>query len=119
MKRLALIAVALGLLAGRRAPVTAVAVWQDGLEHADHVIASRQEFSLVGSGFDPSLPAKICLTGQVCVVTPVADDGSFSLVSVPWGLCCPGHYIIDVYQGVGADLPPLAYTGDLFVVDAQ
>src|SRR3989442_14509444 len=100
--------------AHRQPSSAAVSVWQGGVEHADRTVIRAVEFSLLGSGFEPSVTAKICLTGQPCVKAPTDESGSFSQA---FTLYYDGTYMIDVYQGAGADLPPPAYTGSLEVID--
>lgn len=97
---------------------TTVTAFQGGLQ-VDAVKAGV-EFDLHGAGFAPSDPdvattqAKVCFTGQLCVRTPVAADGSFDQTFTLYGT---GTYQVHIYQGVGADLPPMVYDGVLTVVE--
>ena len=100
--------------AHRQPSSAAVSVWQAGVERTDRTVVRAVEFSLLGSGFEPSSVAKICLTGQPCVRTTTDESGAFSQ---PFTLYYDGTYTINVYQGAGADLPPLVYTGSLEVVE--
>lgn len=107
-------------MAKRQAVLTSgpigVAVYQFGQEVIGAVNRGI-DFELRGSGFAPSnsVPtsqAKICLTGQVCVRTPVADDGSFTQT---FTLNYPGTYFLHVYQGASAGDPNLVFAGTLTV----
>src|SRR2546428_355984 len=100
--------------AHRQPSEAAVSVWQAGVERTDRTVVRAAEFSLLGSSFEPSATAKICLTGQPCVKAPTDESGSFSQA---FTLYYDGTYMIDIYQGTGADLPPLVYTGSLEVID--
>lgn len=97
---------------------TSVVAFQDGVQVTE--VRKGVEFDLHGSGFSPSVDgdrnsqAKVCLTGQVCVRTPVAADGTFDQTFMLYGV---GTYEVHVYQGAGADLPPLVYSGTLTVVE--
>ena len=98
-------------LAGKASVVT---VWQDGLERTGAPIQTGSYFTLTGTGFRTWSPAKVCLTGQLCVKSEVSSDGSFSQLN---RLDYPGTYQVHVYQlksrnGGNSDL---MYSGELTV----
>ena len=100
-------------LAGKACVVT---VWQEGLERTSTTIQTGTYFTLKGTGFRTWSPAKVCLTGQLCVKAEVDSDGSFSQLN---RLDYPGTYKVNVYQlksrnGGNSDL---MYSGELVIGD--
>lgn len=121
MKQILVMAgLALFLLAARRAPVTTVEVWQDGVVHPDTMVQTQKTVSLVGSGFAPADSVKVCVMGfPPCVRIPTDDAGAFSIVYDD-GFYYPGTYTFRVYQGTtDAQDPNLVYEGTFTAVDAS
>lgn len=94
------------------AVVTEPTVDVDG--HPDRTVRKGEEFLLLGSGFQPDVTSKICLTGQPCEKAATDAEGNFVW---PHTLYYIGVYTIHVYQGTSQGDPPLQYTGTLTVVD--
>ena len=85
----------LGTFPASAGKATVVTVWQDGAERTGNSIQAGNYFTLKGTGFKTWSPAKVCLTGQLCVKSDVDSDGAFSQLN---RLDYPGTYEIHVYQ---------------------
>jgi hypothetical protein len=107
--------VMLGSFPASAGKASVVTVWQYGVAMAStSTLQAGNYFTLQGTGFRTWSPAKVCLTGQLCVKSDVESDGTFSQLN---RLDYPGTYQVHVYQlksrnGGDSDL---MYSGTLTV----